>query len=408
MPLRSLLPPATLSHDRAPAIPHMNASTAIIPLLAIVLAGGAVRTAVPSVHRTFDMHVPVPPAAVVVDGAPRLVYELHLTNFAAAPLVLRGLDVLASPDGAVIAAFPASGLAARTAPIGGTARGTEPPVIAPGSRAVVYLEIDLPRDVVRPTALEHRIIFDRADTVVDAGETVTGARVQVRADAPPVLGAPVRGGPWAVMYHPSWARGHRRVFYVEDGRARIPGRFAVDFFLLDDAGRSQPGDRDIVAEWYGHGAAVLAVADAVVVAARDDVAESPRISTHVRLPFRDATGNYIALDIGGGRYVFYEHLKPGSVRVAEDQRVRRGDVIAEVGFTGHTSGPHLHFHVADANSPLGAEGLPFTLERFEVLGAYGADLAAFGSGPWAPRPADGNAVRTGEMPPPNTVVRFRP
>lgn len=387
----------------------MNASTAVIPLLSFVLASDIARDGTPA-ERSFDMHVPVAPVAVVVDGVPRLVYELHLTNFAAMPLVLRGLDVLASPAGAIVAGFDASGLASRMAPVGGGG-GAEPSVIAPGTRAVVYLEIELPRDVVRPTALEHRIVFARADTTrapADAADELTGARVQVRAEAPPVLGPPVRGGPWAVIYHPSWARGHRRVFYVEDGHARIPGRFAVDFFLLDDAGRTQPGDRDMVAEWYGHGAEVLAVADAMVVAARDDVAESPRISTHVRLPLRDGTGNYIALDIGGGRYVFYEHLKPGSVRVAAGQRVRRGDVIAEVGFTGHTSGPHLHFHVADANSPLGAEGMPFALERFEVLGGYGAELGTFGVLPWTPRPANGDAVRTGELPAPNAVVRFRP
>ena len=36
------------------------------------------------------------------------------------------------------------------------------------------------------------------------------------------------------------------------------------------------------------------------------------------------------------------------------QRVRRGDVIAKLGSSGSTSiGPHLHFHVADANSDAG-------------------------------------------------------
>src|SRR5262252_10747196 len=31
--------------------------------------------------------------------------------------------------------------------------------------------------------------------------------------------------------------------------------------------------------------------------------------------------------------------------------------------------PHLHFHLADANSPLESEGLPYVLESFEQLAA---------------------------------------
>jgi murein DD-endopeptidase len=161
---------------------------------------------------------------------------------------------------------------------------------------------------------------------------------------------------------------------------------------------------DVVANWLGEGAEVLAVTDGVVAAVRDDVAESERISTHPRLPQEDATGNYIALEVGDGRFVFYEHLQPGTLRVRPGQRVRRGDVIATVGFTGHSTGPHLHLHVADANSPLGAEGVPFVLERFELLGGYD-DSARLGTAPWIPLSA-GPAMRSGERPAPNVVIRF--
>jgi murein DD-endopeptidase MepM/ murein hydrolase activator NlpD len=189
------------------------------------------------------------------------------------------------------------------------------------------------------------------------------------------------------------------------GRARIPGRFAIDWIKLDPQGLQTRGGEDLVADWLGYGAEVLAVADAVVAATRDDVAESSRLSTHPDLPLEDASGNYIALDLGDGRYAFYEHLKPGSVRVARGERVRRGQVIAALGFTGHSTGPHLHFHVADANSPLGAEGMPFVLERFELLGAY-PDIAALGKAPWLSLDGSAGSIHTAEMPAPNTVVRF--
>src|SRR5215204_2173191 len=42
-------------------------------------------------------------------------------------------------------------------------------------------------------------------------------------------------------------------------------------------------------------------------------------------------GNTVALDLGPGRYAYYVHLKPGSVRVKTGERVRRGQVLGLVG-----------------------------------------------------------------------------
>lgn len=63
-------------------------------------------------------------------------------------------------------------------------------------------------------------------------------------------------------------------------------------------------------------------------------------------------------------------MKPKSIKVKTGQKVKKGDAIASLGFTGQTTGPHLHFHEADADSPLGAEGIPFVFEQFEILGSY--------------------------------------
>lgn len=49
-------------------------------------------------------------------------------------------------------------------------------------------------------------------------------------------------------------------------------------------------------------------------------------------------GNHVVLDLGGGRYAFYAHLRKGSVAVHPGDRVRRGQVLAKVGNTGNT--PH--------------------------------------------------------------------
>jgi murein DD-endopeptidase MepM/ murein hydrolase activator NlpD len=57
-------------------------------------------------------------------------------------------------------------------------------------------------------------------------------------------------------------------------------------------------------------------------------------------------GHYAVLHGQGERrdYVFM-HMRTGSVVVHEGQRVRTGQRIGEVGSTGESSGPHLHFEV---------------------------------------------------------------
>src|SRR3546814_12462527 len=67
--------------------------------------------------------------------------------------------------------------------------------------------------------------------------------------------------------------------------------------------------------------------------------------------------------------------------------------------------PHLHFHVADAPAPLGAEGLPFEIDRFRVLGRY-PDIGALGNAPWTPLDDAQPSRRVRERPASSVVVMF--
>ena len=57
------------------------------------------------------------------------------------------------------------------------------------------------------------------------------------------------------------------------------------------------------------------------------------------------SGNTVIIDHGGGITTLYFHIMNGGILVKEGQTVVAGDVIAKVGSTGLSTGPHLHFEV---------------------------------------------------------------
>ena len=56
-----------------------------------------------------------------------------------------------------------------------------------------------------------------------------------------------------------------------------------------------------------------------------------------------ARGNVLVLDHGAGVYTTYGHLD--TQEVAEGAQVRAGQVVARVGTTGFSTGPHLHWEM---------------------------------------------------------------
>lgn len=365
----------------------------------------------PPIVSSVDLQVPVPPVLVPLAGQQVLAYELHITNFQNVDVALSGLRVFGDAgSGSAIADYGGPELRQRLGRPGLSRQHATPEVIGPGMRAVVFFWIELPAGSPLPRAVRHRLGLELRRPAGAVRTVVDGAEVPVLADAPLALDPPVRGGPWTAIYDPLLMGGHRTAFYGVDGRARIPARFAVDFVRLPQAGALELDATRRSPDWNGYGAEVLAVADGTVAAAMDDIAENadPPVTPAMPMPPENASGNYVSLDLGGGRYAFYEHLRRGSVVVKAGDRVTRGQVIARLGNSGSSSiGPHLHFHVADANATLGAEGLPFVFRQFEVLGGFSSIAAVHAGERFAPVAAGPAQVRRLERPAPNAVLRFR-
>lgn len=59
-------------------------------------------------------------------------------------------------------------------------------------------------------------------------------------------------------------------------------------------------------------------------------------------------GNYVKIKHVDGLHTLYAHCS--KLLVSKGQKVKKGDIIAEVGATGAADGPHLHFEVRKDNS----------------------------------------------------------
>lgn len=194
---------------------------------------------------------------------------------------------------------------------------------------------------------------------------------------------------------------------MQEGKARIAERFAIDFQKVDEKGDILPNpfpDEITNTMFFGYGADVLAVADGTVAFVRDGIPENvPQSSGEIRpaVPITRETvaGNQVSLALGPDRFAFYAHLQPGSIPFKVGDRVRRGQVIGRVGNAGNAVGPHFHFHLGDRNSLNGCEGIPFVFDRFDLVGR--------GSGEKSNARGAGETHRS-ELPLKDDLVSFAP
>jgi hypothetical protein len=350
----------------------------------------------------------------MVDGRVRLVYELHLTNFAPKPIELTEIDVLGDGPSA-LASYRGEALEKLLVPVEKLLVSLEPanttgkpPAIGEGHSAVVFLDITLDAGLHPPTQIRHRLSLSIAGK--------DGAVIEKTVDAPPIaivqepvarLRAPLRGSGW-VAFNAFSAYDHRRAFVPVNGRVRIAQRFAIDWMRLGPDKRLFHGDSKSNANFYSYGAEVLAVADARVSDLKDGITENVGSTERSdrAITLDNVAGNYVVLDLGQGHFALYAHLQPGSLKVKLGDNVKAGQALALLGNSGNSDAPHLHFQMMDANSPLGAEGIPYAFETFTQLGLL-EDPTALDSGrPWQPKAQVTPVIHRHEFPFNNAVVTF--
>lgn len=104
------------------------------------------------------------------------------------------------------------------------------------------------------------------------------------------------------------------------------------------------------------GVNVLAAADGIVMGVRDGIEDNGmKDPQYIK---NKECGNGVMVNHANGWQSQYCHMKKGSVRVFRGQRVKTGDALGQIGYSGQTAFPHLHITIRKDGKPID----PFTQE----------------------------------------------
>ncbi|UCC12732.1 MAG: M23 family metallopeptidase [candidate division WOR-3 bacterium] len=165
-----------------------------------------------------------------------------------------------------------------------------------------------------------------------------------------ILDLPVRG---------VWLAGQAGASVLTNGH--ISNRYAIDILKFGPDGRLFKGKEESVADFYSYGEEIHAPADGRITEVQDGIPSDLMGNMDKDHP----GGNYIIMDIGQEKYVYFGHLINGSITVEEGQSVTAGTVLGRVGNSGYSTHPHLHMHVQNkpVSDPDGRITYPFRFAK---------------------------------------------
>jgi murein DD-endopeptidase MepM/ murein hydrolase activator NlpD len=146
-------------------------------------------------------------------------------------------------------------------------------------------------------------------------------------------------------------------------------RFAYDLVVVDDALRRHRGRGTRVDDYHCHGLPIVAAAAGRVVEVEQSIGTAPFLGRGVAdFLARGFRGNYVVIEHAEDEFAVYAHLVAGSVPLTVGEEVRRGQLVGRCGHTGHSSEPHLHFHLQNRADFFTAAGLPIRFHEAVVDG----------------------------------------
>lgn len=393
------------------SVPKLTSFLRIVLLLAFAVSSAAAKDHFTPVVASSLTSTATP--VLGTDGQQHIVYELVITNTNGTPATLNKITIVdASDPSRILAAFDGDALLARLRPA--IAAPVKNANIEQSVTRMFLIDIALPGNAAIPSRLMHRLDLLGGPSPAPSPAVemnYVAAPIQVTR-AIRVIGPPLKGNHWVATNGCCGAGSvHRGAGLAVNGGIYFAQRFAIDWMQLDEGGRMVHGDSADVHNYTCYGADILAVADGTVIQRQSDLDDQKpgTLPDPKTINIDNVDGNHVILDLGGGVYAFYAHMQKDGVLVHVGDKVKRGQVLGKLGNTGNTSAPHLHFQLMDGPSALGAQGIPYVIDSFQVDGEVNKaefDAAPGIEGDWSKGLLPTPSPRTKQYPLDLNIVNF--
>jgi len=345
-------------------------------MIALFILAASVRTfcqsTVPAISVSAEPHEPY---IETRESEQRLNFDLLLHNGTAEPLRINKIQV---------SVYDAQGALAfrRYLDENGRPSGisTLPERIVPAAGSLTVFNPFFSFDSEMPLARLHYEIFLEKISDKEPNLLTFSAKAELDLSPRPYSGKtrltlPLRGLIYVFDGHDFYAH-HRRQNVFRGGKYRPNAvRYGYDFMVTDKAGNLYNGDRFAKENWFSYGAPVYATAAGTVIDAANSVPENSYKDGQVTTPpgadelDPRGLGNFVTIDHGDGEFSLFNHMKPGSVRVKKGDHVPAGEQIGEIGFSGDTFLPHLHYMMIDGPDVNASQAVPSYFDNFQrILG----------------------------------------
>ena len=377
---------------------------AVFPLLLTIALGASTASAASEREQLTPVignAISEPEPVLASNGRRELAYELQLVNRSESTVTVRRLEALSG--GSVVERLSGKSLEAVMQPYGQPTHGVK---LKPGQGAYVLMDVSLARKAKVPAGLTHRISLSMQPKQAAVAIDYELAPIAVDDREAVVVEPPVRGPGWVVANGCcSEYTAHRGTVLPVNGAAHVAERFAIDFVQIDPLGKLFEGPLDQLSSYPYFGDEVHSATAGKVVGVLDNIPNTPAGAFPPAITAEKAGGNHVVVAMGGGRFAFYAHLQPGTVRVKLGQKVKVGQTLGLLGNSGNSNAPHLHFHIMDSPHPLASNGVPYRFSKFTVEGKL-TNLDGIEAGETAKVIREGLGVRHAELPLNDEVIAF--
>ena len=146
---------------------------------------------------------------------------------------------------------------------------------------------------------------------------------------------------------------------------------AFDIVITNKKGNSFKTNGNTNEDYYAFGKKLLAPCEGEIVKVIDGIFDN-KIG---QMNSTDITGNTVVIKTKNNEYLFFCHFKNGTIKVEEGEIVKQGQLLGLCGNSGHSSQPHLHFHIQNTNDINSGTGIKCYFEKLKVNGKSKEDYS---------------------------------